>query len=116
MEAEVINALSIIPSDDRDLWVKMAMAIKSEGLDFEIFNDWSANAHNYSLNDAKSVWRSANGEGGITIASLFYEAKNNGYIPNSYIEPKAQKPRPITDEVEKFKRQRRAAVWGDTST
>jgi putative DNA primase/helicase len=80
----IAAALSYIQSDDRDKWIEMAMAVKSELGDsgFDIWNDWSQGAYNYKERDAKSVWKSIKEGGRITIASLFYEAKQRGFKLN----------------------------------
>lgn len=83
MNARIASALSFIPATDREVWVTMGMAVKSEmGEDgFPIWDDWSKTASNYSASAARSVWRSCRGSG-ITIGSLFHEAKCNGWVDN----------------------------------
>lgn len=55
----VREALSYIPPHDRDTWVRMGMAIKNEFGDegFEVWDDWSRAADNYSPTSARSVWK-----------------------------------------------------------
>jgi putative DNA primase/helicase len=71
-----------VPNDDRDIWVKMAMAIKSELSEsgFDIWDLWSSTDPSYKPADAKAVWKSANATK-TTIASLFFEAAKYGYKP-----------------------------------
>lgn len=86
------NALQFIPAHERDLWVAMAMAVKSELGDkgFSIWDDWSQTANNYNALAARSVWKSCKGSG-ITIASLFHEAKYNGWRDDqAYQAPTAE--------------------------
>ena len=53
------DALFAIPPDlPRDEWVRAGMAAQAAGLDFDDFNDWSAQAGNYSASDARTTWRS----------------------------------------------------------
>ena len=75
------EALSFIPADDRDTWLRMAMAIKSEiGEEgFDIWNKWSQQSDSYNSRDAKNVWRSIKSNGGVSIGTLFHEAKANGW-------------------------------------
>ncbi len=77
---KVQSALSFVSPQDRDVWVKMAMAVKSElGDDGEwVWSDWSQSADNYNAASAKSVWKSVK-PGKVGIGSLFYEAKANGW-------------------------------------
>ncbi len=76
-------ALQRIPSDiDRETWAKIAAAIKSElpGDDgFELFDSWSQGGQSYNAKDVKSTWRSIKSSGGVTIGTLFYHAKQNGF-------------------------------------
>lgn len=84
------EALSFIPPEDRDVWVRMAMAIKSEFADtgFDLWDEWSRGAENYNAAAAKSVWKGIKEAGRITIASLFYEAKQNGWTPGGSYQPR----------------------------
>jgi hypothetical protein len=74
-------ALSYIPADDRDTWISMGMALKDEFGDeaFELWDQWSRTADSYSPSDARAQWRSLKRGRGITIRTLFYEAKRCGW-------------------------------------
>jgi len=53
------DALHAIPPDlPRDEWVRAGMAAQAAGLDFDAFNDWSAQAGNYDERAARDTWRS----------------------------------------------------------
>ena len=80
MTARIQTALAFIPADHRETWVSMAMAIKSELGDagFDIWDDWSQTAGNYSAQAARSVWKSCKGAG-VTAGTLFHEARANGW-------------------------------------
>jgi putative DNA primase/helicase len=82
------NALQFIPAHDRFVWLTMAMAIKSEFGDagFGMWDEWSQSADNYNKQAARSVWKSCKGSG-VTIASLFHEAKFNGWKDNQAYQP-----------------------------
>ncbi len=74
--------LTFIPAHlPRDDWARMLMAAKSEFGDSarEIMRDWSATAANYDRQAFNSTWKSIKAGGGVTIASLVHEAKENGY-------------------------------------
>ncbi|WP_186159065.1 AAA family ATPase [Burkholderia gladioli] len=87
-EDRIKAALSHIPADDREVWVQMGMAIKSElgEAGFDFWDDWSRSASSYSESDAKSVWKSFR-SGGITIASLFKQAAEHGYRESEPVTP-----------------------------
>ncbi len=78
---KIQSALSFVQPHDRDVWVKMAMAIKSELGDegMWIWDDWSQAADNYNVAAAKSVWRGIKAGGKVNIGSLFYAAKAQGW-------------------------------------
>ena len=78
---EILKALVVVSPDDRDTWVRMGMAIKAELGDdgFSTWHRWSQRGASYNERDARDVWKSIDQDGGITIASLFAEAKANGY-------------------------------------
>ena len=75
------DALQFIDPSDRDTWLKMGMAIKSELDDsgFEIWERWSQQADSFNARDARDVWKSISQSGGVTIGTLFHEAKANGW-------------------------------------
>ena len=80
MTARIQSALSFVSPEDRGVWVAMAMAIKSEVGDdgFDVWDAWSRTADNYNQAAARSVWKSCRGSG-ITLGTLFYEAKARGW-------------------------------------
>lgn len=85
---DIENALLYVPADDRDLWLKMAMALKSELGDdgFVLWDYWSQSASNYKEADAIAVWRSVRGSG-IGIGTLIYEARQHGWNRSAECKP-----------------------------
>lgn len=81
-------ALQFICSDDRNVWVGMGMALQSEYGDAarEIWMDWSRQSDRFKEADARAVWRSFRGAG-VSIASLFHEAKQNGWRDQGFQKP-----------------------------
>lgn len=75
------EALSFVPSDDRDTWVKMAMAVKHELGDagFALWDAWGQQDESYKPSASREVWKSAKADGGITGGSLFFIAKQHGW-------------------------------------
>jgi len=74
-------ALAVIPAHDYSTWVDMAFAVKQGFGDagFDIWDEWSRSAHNYSERAARVTWRSASASGGKTLASLFWLAERHGF-------------------------------------
>ena len=96
-------ALYSIPADDREMWVRMGMAIKSQLGDagFDLWDSWSRQdtrpKHGYNYPDARAVWRSFKAQGGVTIGTLYHEAKEHGW----------QGEMPVIPEPSPEERQRR---------
>ena len=89
------DALNFISPDiPRDEWVKIGCAIKNalNGDGYDIFTDWSRGAHNYNQQDAKDTWNSIHVNGGITVGTIFYMAKQGGWAPpkTSTLEPSSK--------------------------
>ena len=89
----IATALSYVPSHERDVWLRMAMAIKSElgESGFQIWDDWSRTDQSYDPADARDVWKSVKPTGKVTIGTLIYEAQAHGY-------DHGKRPHQITDE------------------
>jgi putative DNA primase/helicase len=75
------EALSFVPSDGRDTWLRMGMAIKSELGDsgFDLWDTWSQQADSYEAKAARDVWKSIRAAGKVTVGTLFLEARTNGW-------------------------------------
>jgi putative DNA primase/helicase len=80
-------ALTFIPAEDRELWLRIGMALKSElgESGFDMFETWSHTAENFDAKAVKSTWKSFKAGGGITIATLIAEAKQYGFDPKRYV-------------------------------
>lgn len=75
------EALQFIDASDRETWLRMGMAIKSELADtgFDVWEAWSLQAESFNTKDARDVWKSIRAGGKVTIGTLFYEAKASGW-------------------------------------
>ena len=78
--AKAIDALHAIPPDlPRDEWVRAGMAAQAAGLDFDAFNDWSAQAGNYDERAARDTWRSFKPGKGVGAGTLYRVAAEHGW-------------------------------------
>lgn len=79
-------ALTHIPADDRERWVRMGMALKSYFGDdgWPLFSEWSESAANYDAAAAAATWKSCKASGGVTIATLLREAMAGGFDPKRF--------------------------------
>lgn len=96
--SRIRDALALIPSEERALWVRIGMAVKSalgeEG--FDLWDEWSRRAQSYREPDARAVWRSIDPQGGITLGTLFFEARKYGYVPQAQIPSASVRASPMT--------------------
>jgi len=103
--AAIQAALTFIPSDERDLWVRIGMALKSECGDadgFTLFETWSESAASFDAKAAKATWKSFELGGSVTIATLVAEAKLRGFDPKQYAPAKPMSQ----EEAERIKQER----------
>ena len=89
---EIVAALRTIPADDRDVWLRVGMALQStadQQWAFDVWTEWSQTSRKYDPVDQIRVWRSfrARGLDGITYRSIFELAKQHGgiVIPNQMV-------------------------------
>jgi hypothetical protein len=82
---------SLDPGCDAGEHFRIAAAYANGGGDFEEFNRWSEQAHNYgSESECRSVWKSASKPGSVTVATLFAAARAAGWSDGD--EPPANRP------------------------
>jgi putative DNA primase/helicase len=75
------ETLNFIDPNDRETWLRMGMAIKSELDDsgYDLWEAWSQQAESFNAKDARDVWKSIRASGKVTIGTLFHEAKAHGW-------------------------------------
>ena len=103
------DMLAFIPNHEREVWVRIAGALKYELGDagFDIWDDWSQSCDSYNARDARAVWRSLKGTAKpATAGTIVQLALVNGYrFPNSgerAVRPPvvAHKPRKVLAPVQ----------------
>ena len=79
---DVLDALGAIPSDDRNVWIDVGMALQSTGrVDaFDVWDRWSQSSNKYDAVACERTWRSFR-RSGITIATVFGFARDKGWRP-----------------------------------
>lgn len=90
---ECWSMLLAIPAENREDWVKVAMALESHLGDdgFSIFDAWSQSGSNYNSKAVRYTWRSCRGSG-VTIATLRYLAQQNGWRRDAPTRPAPSRP------------------------
>ena len=79
---EVRSALVFIESDDYDIWIKIGQCLKSTGSPsgFYLWEEWSQKSNKYDPKVMQSKWESFKNVKDLTIATIFHEAKKNGWV------------------------------------
>ena len=79
--SSIMRALTFIPADNRDIWIRCGMAVKAElgEAGFDTWNEWSATSDKYRAREAVATWKSFRTAGEIRIATLFHIAQQYGY-------------------------------------
>lgn len=97
---QAADALAHVPPDERETWVRMAMALKSEyGPEaWATWDEWSRGSARYKAKDARAVWKSIKRFGRVSIASLIHEARLYGWLP----------PRGVVSDEDRARRERDA--------
>jgi hypothetical protein len=80
----IAEALKHIPADiDRHSWIRIGMALKAAlgNPGFELWNGWSSTGTKYDASEMHDQWRSFPDDGRITAGTLFYFARQHGWMP-----------------------------------
>ena len=79
---ELRSALAFINSDDRDMWLKVGMAMKSTSAGqqaYGIWTEWSQQSSKYDPRDQQRTWQNLHLNGGVSLSTIFWMAKQNGW-------------------------------------
>lgn len=94
----VQDALTYIdPSCPYREWLEIGMALKDGGFNCNVWDEWSRSSDKYERGECARKWDSFEGSG-ITIATLFYRARKNGY-KSDYVKPSVQRSDRITQII-----------------
>ena len=75
--------LRYIPADcSYDEWLKVGMALKHEGADWTVWDDWSRTGSKYKRGECERKWNSFR-RSEVTGGTLFHIATSYGYNPVS---------------------------------
>ncbi|MBB3192067.1 PriCT-2 domain-containing protein [Halomonas cerina] len=110
---ELRLALQHIPADDRETWVSVGNACKTEYGDdgFSAWDEWSQQAASYKAADARSVWRSLT-PGHVHLGTIIKLAIDGGW-QRERREMSAEDRRRLKAEAEERRRRVAAQVEAD---
>lgn len=61
-------------------WINIGMALKDEGIDCSVWDEWSQNDSRYHAGECERKWKTFNGSSSpVTIATVMQMAYDNGY-------------------------------------
>lgn len=115
----ITSALFSLPPDcPRDEWIRIGQAIHAAlgSGGFTLWNEWSQGGESYNPDDANDAWKSFKENGGVGPGTLFFLAKQNGWIddaPGSRITPTAKvvKSSEAKETAQEKKNIKRARDW-----
>ena len=86
---DIDSALMTIPSDDRDTWLRVGSALKTEMGDagFPLWDSWSRVSERYIARDMNTQWRSLR-PGRVRMATIYWLARRHGWRPDRPISLK----------------------------
>ena len=97
-ESDVIDMLRYISPDiGYDEWIKVGMAIQSEGFGFHIWDNWSRPSPKYQAGGMASHWRSFKPGHGVSFGTLVKMAQDGGW--GRKVTPVLEQVRPQLEQV-----------------
>jgi hypothetical protein len=103
-EARVRSAIGVISAINRDIWLRVGMALHSAGWPnaFEVWDEWSQTCpEKYNEADQQKTWDSfgrRRGGASITLGTLFHIATENGWSGDHGAGARANSARPQAGE------------------
>ncbi len=90
---ELRSALPVIPSDEREVWVRIGQALKRLGdIGYALWIEWSSKSCKFDADDAERVWESLSGDRS-DYRAVFAEAQRHGWKnPRSGAQMKESAP------------------------
>jgi putative DNA primase/helicase len=83
---ELERALYFIPATlEREKWIEIGDALKTSGIAFEVFDNWSATGDGYNAKTCRQQWKSFNGS--HKSGTLIYYAMQYGYVADKSVKP-----------------------------
>jgi len=114
--SDLRSALAFMRSDNRDLWVRMGMALKELGdAGRGLWMEWSQTSPKFDLADAARVWDSFNPDR-TGYAAVFAEAKRGGWVKPIARRGQTQSQPSSADPTPPVARESSGSVGSDKGT
>lgn len=79
---ELLDALGVIPADDRDTWLRVGMALhaadQSEA-QYQVWDAWSRRSEKYDETDQRRTWAHFDASGDVSLSTVYYLAQQFGW-------------------------------------
>lgn len=102
-EVELKELLTFVKPEGYEVWLNIGMILKKEHGEeaFNLWNEWSSTGSTYNPEEMVNKWASFKDiEGGLTIATLYKYAMDNGYRPDKDLYTTYQADKKIQDWLE----------------
>ena len=83
----ILSALTAIPVSELSYseWIRIGMALHAEGLDYNVWENWSKNDSRYRPGECLRKWNSFHGSGTpVTGGTIIQMAKDRGWKPSAF--------------------------------
>ncbi len=82
----LVEALSFVPADDRDVWFRVGCALKLEFGEGAraLWDGWSATSSKFEERTQERTWRSICRSSGVTLRTVFHYARQHGHRGGCY--------------------------------
>ena len=83
----ILEALKYIPAADLSYaeWVQVGMALKTEGYDWTVWDEWSRADSRYKQGECERKWRTFSGSGNpVSGGTIVQMAKESGFNPHPF--------------------------------
>ena len=106
-ETDVQDHLAhISPDCSYDDWMSVGMALQDEGIDFSVYDKWSAKGSKYKdSQDVALHWNSFDKGKGTSYGTVVHLAKQGGWKPNT-VTPKPNSGKICAESVQEFAQNR----------
>lgn len=74
----VVAALEYVKPDDYSVWIKVGMALKNDGFEIDVWDQWSKKSDKYESGQCAAKWQTFKGSG-LRLGTVFYLAKQSGF-------------------------------------
>jgi RecA-family ATPase len=82
---EALNHINVADLSYQE-WINVGMALKAEGYDCSVWDEWSRNDSRYKANECERKWATFVGSSNpITGGTIVQMAKANGYTPHPFV-------------------------------